>query len=66
MNYMKEMFTLSNLLNQFLENNSIRTDNRQKKDIIPREDSIKFLLDYSKSVKSIKTNSLGEVLIVNN
>jgi len=63
---MKEMFTLSNLLNQFLENNSIRTDNRQKKDIIPREDSIKFLLDYSKSVKSIKTNSLGEVLIVNN
>ena len=60
------MFTLSNLLNQFLENNSIRTDNRQKKDIIPREDSIKFLLDYSKSVKSIKTNSLGEVLIVNN
>ena len=60
------MFTLSNLLNQFLENNSIRTDIRQKKDIIPREDSIKFLLDYSKSVKSIKTNSLGEVLIVNN
>ena len=63
---MKEMFTLSNLLNQFLENNSIRIDNRQKKDIIPSEDSMKFLLDYSKSVKSIKTNSLGEVLIVNN
>ena len=60
------MFTLSNLLNQFLENNSIRIDNRQKKDIIPSEDSMKFLLDYSKSVKSIKTNSLGEVLIVNN
>ncbi|MBT3417509.1 MAG: hypothetical protein HN427_01915 [Flavobacteriales bacterium] len=63
---MKEMFTLSNLLNQFLENNSIRTDNRQKKEVKPREKSIKFLLDYSKSVKSIKTNSLGEVLIVNN
>ncbi|MBT6013703.1 MAG: hypothetical protein HOG85_02665 [Flavobacteriales bacterium] len=60
------MFTLSNLLNQFLENNSIRTDNRQKKEVKPREKSIKFLLDYSKSVKSIKTNSLGEVLIVNN
>jgi len=63
---MKEMFTLSNLLNQFLENNSIRTDNRQKKEVKPRGKSIKFLLDYSKSVKSIKTNSLGEVLIVNN
>lgn len=63
---MKEMFTLSNLLNQFLENNSIRTDNRQKKEVKPREKSIKFLLDYSKSVKSIKTRSIGEVLIVNN
>ena len=63
---MKEIFTLSNLLNQFLENNSIRTDNRQKKEIKPREESIKFLLEYSKSVQSIKTDSLGEVLIVNN
>ena len=57
---MKEISTLSNLWNHLQEK-------KQKSELLkPREESIQMILSYSKSLKCIKTSSVGDILIVNN
>ncbi len=58
---MKGNSTLSDLF----QNSQIKKKNSEKK-LVVREGSIKMLLNYSKSLKNIKTSSIGDVLIVNN
>ena len=58
---MKGNSTLSDLF----QNSQIKKKNSEKK-LVVREGSIKMLLNYSKSLKKIKTSSIGDVLIVNN
>ncbi len=58
---MKGNSTLSDLF----QNSQIKKKNSEKR-LVVREGSIKMLLNYSKSLKNIKTRSIGDVLIVNN
>ncbi|MBT5858277.1 MAG: hypothetical protein HOA52_03215 [Flavobacteriales bacterium] len=58
---MKGNSTLSDLF----QNSQIKKKNSEKR-LVVREGSIKMLLNYSKSLKNIKTSSIGDVLIVNN
>jgi len=58
---MKGNSTLSDLF----QNSQIKKKNSEKR-LVVREVSIKMLLNYSKSLKNIKTSSIGDVLIVNN
>ena len=58
---MKGNSTLSDLF----QNSQIKKKNSEKR-LAVREGSIKMLLNYSKSLKNIKTSSIGDVLIVNN
>ena len=59
---MKEISTLSYLLNK---NSQVKTK-RSEKGRKVREESVRMILSYSKSLKNIKTNSIGDVLMVNN
>ena len=59
---MKEISTLSYLLNQ---NSQVKTKKSEKRRQV-REESVRMVLSYSKSLKNIKTNSIGDVLMVNN
>lgn len=58
---MKGNSTLSDLF----QNSQIKKKNSEKR-LLVREGSIKMLLNYSKSLKKIKTTSIGDLLIVNN
>ncbi len=58
---MKGNSTLSDLF----QNSQIKKKNSEKR-LLVREGSIKMLLNYSKSLKKIKTSSIGDLLIVNN
>jgi len=58
---MKGNSTLSDLF----QNSQIKKKNSEKR-LVVREGSIKMLLNYSKSLKKIKTSSIGDLLIVNN
>lgn len=59
---MKEISTLSYLLNQ---NSQVKTKKSEERPKV-REESIQMILSYSKSLKCIKTNSIGDVLMINN
>lgn len=59
---MKEISTLSYLLNK---NSQVKTKKSEKRRQV-REESVRMVLSYSKSLKNIKTNSIGDVLMVNN
>ena len=59
---MKEISTLSYLLNL---NSQVKTKKSEKSRQV-REKSVRMILSYSKSLKCIKTNSIGDVLMVNN
>ena len=59
---MKEISTLSYLLNH---NSQVKTKKSEER-LQVREESVRMILSYSKSVKCIKTNSIGDVLMVNN
>ena len=59
---MKEISTLSYLLNK---NSQVKTKKSEKRRKV-REESVRMILSYSKSLKNIKTNSIGDVLMVNN
>ena len=56
---MKQLSTLSYLL---VKNPQVKTKNRFK----VKEYTIKSILSYSKSVKCIKTRTVGDVLMINN
>lgn len=58
---MKGNSTLSDLF----QNSQIKKKNSEKR-LLVREGSITMLLNYSKSLKKIKTSSIGDLLIVNN
>lgn len=57
---MKEISTLSNLWNH------LQAKKKKSELLKPREESIQMILSYSKSLKCIKTSSVGNILIVNN
>ena len=59
---MKQISTLSNLLINSHQVETKKTKNRIK----VNEQTIKTILSYSKSVKCIKTRSVGDVLLINN
>lgn len=63
---MKEISTLSNLFNQLLQAKQTKTECRLEEEINPRKESIQMIISYSKSVRCIKTTSIGDVLVVNN
>ena len=63
---MKETFTLSKLLNQVLQEKQSKTEYRLEEEINPREESIQMIISYSKSVRCIKTTSIGDVFVINN
>jgi len=59
---MKETSTLSYFLNK---NAKLKTNKSDQKKIV-RDESVKIILAYSKSLKCIKTDSIGDVLLINN
>ena len=57
---MKQISTLSNLL---IKNPQLET---KKNKLKVKESVVQKILSYSKSVKCIKTRSVGDVLMINN
>jgi len=63
---MNKNSTQQNLLKQFSQIKTKNSDNRPEENLKVKDDVIRNILAYSKSVKSIKTSTIGDVLIVNN
>ena len=63
---MKRNSTQLNLLHQFSKIKTRKAEQKLDKNLQVKDSTIQNILAYSKSVKCIKTGSLGRVLIVNN
>jgi len=63
---MKRNSTQLNLLYQFSQIKLTKSEQNIEENLKVKNSAIQNLLAYSKSVKCIKTGSLGMVLIVNN
>ena len=63
---MKRNSTQLNLSHQFSQIKTRKSEQTLKKNLKVQDSIIQNILAYSKSVKCIKTGSLGMVLIVNN
>ena len=63
---MKRNSTQLNLLHQFSQIKTRKSEQTLEKNLKVKDSIIQNILAYSKSVKCIKTDSLGMVLIVNN
>ena len=65
---MKEISTLSSLLKKSAQDKRKKKENNLhlRDKIQPREESIRMILSYSRSLKSVKTSLIGHVLVVNN
>ena len=65
---MKEISTLSSLLKKSAQDKRKKKENNLhlRDNIQPREESIRMILSYSRSLKSVKTSLIGHVLVVNN
>ena len=63
---MKRNSTQLNLLHQFSQIKTRKSEQNIEENLKVKDSTIQNILAYSKSVKCIKTGSLGRVLIVNN
>ena len=63
---MKRNSTQLNLLHQFSQIKTRKSEKDLERNLKVKDSTIENILAYSKSVKCIKTDSLGMVLIVNN
>ena len=63
---MKRNSTQLNLLHQFSQIKTRKSEQNLEKNLKVKDSTIQNILTYSKSVKCIKTGTLGMVLIVNN
>ena len=63
---MKRNFTQLNLLHQFSQIKTRKSEQNLEKNLKVKDSTIQNILAYSKSVKCIKTDLLGMVLMVNN
>ena len=63
---MKRNSTHLNLLHQFSQIKTRKSEQKIEENLKVKDSTIQNILAYSKSVKCIKTDSLGMVLTVNN
>jgi hypothetical protein len=63
---MKRNSTHLNLLHQFSQIKTRKSEKKIEENLKVKDSAIQNILAYSKSVRCIKTDSLGMVLIVNN
>ena len=63
---MKRNSTQLNLLHQFSQIKIRKSEKKIEENLKVKDSTIQNILAYSKSVRSIKTDSLGMVLVVNN
>ena len=63
---MKRNSTQLNLLHQFSQIKRRKSEKRIEENLKVKESTIQNILAYSKSVRCIKTDSLGMVLMLNN
>jgi len=63
---MKRNSTQLNLLHQFSQIKIRKSEQKIEENLKVKDSTIQNILAYSKSVKCIKTGSLGMVLMVNN
>ena len=63
---MKRNSTQLNLPHQFFQIKTSKSEQKIEENLQVKDSTIQNILAYSKSVKCIKTDSLGMVLMVNN
>ena len=63
---MKRNSTQLNLLHQFSQIKTRKSEKKIEETLKVKDSTIQHILAYSKSVRCVKTDSLGMVLMVNN